>query len=180
MVQELATDRLLLQEIKPEDQPFIFEGLSHPEVIPFYGVRYDSLEATRAQIEWYQKMVDDGSGISWKISHIHTGERIGVISIYYYKPEHNKAEIGFWLLPQFWNWGYALEALNAVVAYWKSEKALHRLEAFVEEGNNGSSKLLERAGFQYEGTMRDCEIKNGKYISLLIYALLFDEVHEST
>ena len=172
MVPQIVTDRLLLHEITPEDQQFIFEGLSHPEVIPFYGVRYDSFETTGAQVEWYKKMIEDGSGIPWKISHIQTGESIGVLAVYFYKQEHNKAEIGFWLLPKFWNKGYALEALNAAVAYWKSSKGLHRLEGFVEEGNTASSKLLEKAGFQYEGTMRECEIKNGKYISLQIYALL--------
>ncbi len=58
--------------------------------------------------------------------------------------------------------------------YWKNEKSLHRLEAFVEEGNKASSRLLEKAGFRYEGMMQDCEIKDGRFISLLIYAIIFD------
>jgi ribosomal-protein-alanine N-acetyltransferase len=173
MVPELTTERLLLQEIKPEDQPFIYEGLSHPEVIPFYGVRYDSLEATGAQMEWYKKMAEEGSGASWKMVERGSGRKIGVTSVYYYKPEHNKAEVGFWLLPEHWHKGFALEALNAAIDYWKNEKALHRMEAFVEDGNEASGKLLKKAGFSYEGTMRDCEIKNGRYISLEIYALIF-------
>lgn len=172
MVPELSTERLLLQEITPDDQQFVFEGLSHPEVIPFYGVRYNSFEATGAQMDWYKQMVKDGSGIPWKMVDRKTGEKMGVVAVYFYKPEHNKAEIGFWLLPKYWNKGFALEALMAVVSYWKIEKGLHRLEGFVEEGNAASSKLLEKAGFQYEGTMQECEIKNGQYLSLRIYALL--------
>lgn len=100
---------------------------------------------------------------------------MGVTAVYYYKPEHQKAEIVFWLLPMYWNKSIALEALNAVIAYWKSEKCLHPLVGFVEEGNTASSKLLQKAGFRYEGTMRECEFKNGKYISSLIYALLLGE-----
>ncbi|MDQ3278118.1 MAG: GNAT family N-acetyltransferase [Bacteroidota bacterium] len=172
MAAEIFTDRLLLREVQPEDQAFIFEGLSHPEVIPFYGVRYDSFDATGAQMDWYRKLREDGTGLSWIIINHQTGEKMGDISVYAFKPEHNKAEVGFWLLPTYWNRGYAAEALQAVINYWKAEKALHRLEAFVEEGNRASSNLLERAGFQYEGTMRDCEVKNGRYISLHIYALL--------
>ena len=170
MFPELTTTRLLLQEIRPEDQAFIFGGLSHPEVIPFYGVRYDSFEAAAAQMKWYQQMVDAGTGVPWKIREKESGRDVGVISVYAYKPEHNKAEVGFWLLPQFWNKGYAAEALQAVLVYWKNNNGLHRMEAFVEEGNRASSKLLEKADFQYEGTMRDCEIKNSRYISLQIYA----------
>jgi ribosomal-protein-alanine N-acetyltransferase len=172
MFPELTTQRLLLQEVKPEDQGFIFEGLSHPEVIPFYGVRYDSFDATKAQMDWYRNIYQEGTGISWKIVHKETKENIGDISVYLFKPAHNKAEIGFWLLPQFWNKGFAIEAVTAVINYWKTEKGLHRIEAFVEEGNSASSKLLEKAGFVYEGTMRDCEIKNGRYISLRIYGLI--------
>ncbi|HEV7330713.1 MAG TPA: GNAT family N-acetyltransferase [Flavisolibacter sp.] len=172
MFPELDTMRLLLQEIKPKDQAFIFEGLSHPEVIPYYGVRYNSFEATEAQMDWYSQLAEQGSGLAWKMVEKQTGEKVGVIAVYAYKPEHNKAEVGFWLLPQFWNKGYASEALQSVNDYWKKVKSLHRMEAFVEEGNTASSKLLEKAGFHYEGTMRDCEIKHGKYISLLIYALL--------
>lgn len=172
MFPDLTTHRLLLKQIVPEDQKFIFEGLSHPEVIPFYGVRYESFEATIAQMDWYHKMLKEGTGIPWKIVDKETLESTGVMSIYFYKPEHNKAEVGFWLLPQYWNKGFASEALKAAIEYWKNEKKLHRLEGFVEEGNKASSKLLEKAGFAYEGTMRDCEIKEGKYISLLIYGLI--------
>ncbi len=172
MFPEIETERLLLQQILARDQQFIFEGLSHPDVIPFYGVRYDSFEATKAQMDWYDKMLTEGTGIPWKIVDKQTSESMGVISIYFYKPEHNKAEVGFWLLPQYWNKGFASEALSATTDQWKKEKGLHRLEGFVEEGNTASSRLLEKSGFQYEGIMRDCEIKNGNYISLLIYGLI--------
>jgi [ribosomal protein S5]-alanine N-acetyltransferase len=172
MFPELSTERLLLQQIFPEDQPFIFEGLNHPAVIRFYGVSYQTFEATAAQMKWYQTMVAEGQGIPWKMVDKVSGEKIGVIAVYFYKPEHQKAEVGFWLLPQFWYKGYALEALKAVVYYWQTEKQLHRMEALVEEGNQGSSKVLEKAGFVFEGTMRECEIKNGCFISLRIYSLI--------
>jgi ribosomal-protein-alanine N-acetyltransferase len=35
MFPELTTERFLLQQVVPEDQQFIFEGLSHPDIIPF-------------------------------------------------------------------------------------------------------------------------------------------------
>ncbi|HEU4901468.1 MAG TPA: GNAT family N-acetyltransferase, partial [Flavisolibacter sp.] len=143
----LSTERLLLQPIGPDDQPFIFEGLSHPEVIPFYGVRYLSLEETGRQMDWYAKMYREETGIAWKIVDKQSGCKMGVIAYYFYKPEHRKAEVGFWLLPQFWNKGFISEALVSVVAYCKNEKGIHRLEAFVEEGNRASSRVLEKAGF---------------------------------
>ena len=174
MLPELNTERLLLRQVKDEDQAFIFQGLSHPDVIPFYGVRYNSLEATKAQMEWYAKSIDNDAGGPWKIIHRESGMAMGVIAYYHHNKEHRKAEVGFWLLPQYWHQGYAAEALQEVLRYCQEEKTIHRLEAFVEEGNRASSQLLQKCNFKYEGTMRDCEIKNGKFISLQIYALIFD------
>lgn len=170
---ELSTERLLLQRILPADQAFIFEGLSHPSVIPFYGVRYESFDATGVQMDWYEKMLQEGTGFAWKMVEKKSGAPVGVISVYYYKEEHRKAETGFWLLPDFWSKGYASEALKEVILYCKEQMHLHRLEAFVEEGNKASCFLLEKNGFQHEGLMKDCEKKEGRFISLHIYALLF-------
>jgi ribosomal-protein-alanine N-acetyltransferase len=172
MFPELITDRFFLQQIFPKDQQFIFQGLSHPDVIPFYGVRYDSFEATKKQMEWYEKSYNDGTGGPWKIVDKNTGEKIGVVAYYFHKPEHKKAEVGFWIFPQYWNKGIVTEVLKVVIEYCQQQKDIHRLEAFVEEGNVASIKVLEKVGFVCEGMMKDCEIKNGKFISLRIYGLI--------
>ena len=50
--------------------------------------------------------------------------------------------------------------------------ALHRLLAVVEEPNLPSARLLERVGFHYDGTARECEWKGDRPVSLRHYALL--------
>jgi ribosomal-protein-alanine N-acetyltransferase len=175
MFPELTTARFLLKQVQPSDQAFLFEGLSDPIAMPHNGVYYKTLEETAAQLEWYDKNWQSGTGINWKIESKETGESIGVISVYFYKPEHKKAEIGYWILPRYWRQGIASEVMQPVIDYWKTVKGLRRLEAFIEEENISSIKLLEKSGFAYEGTMRDCEIKFGRFINLHIYSLLFTE-----
>src|SRR5438067_7883077 len=109
MFPELNTNRLIRKQTTANDQQFIFEGLSHPEVIPFYGVQFDSFEHTKVQMDWYDNILKEASGIPWKIIDKETLKQVGVVSIYYYKANHNKAELGFWLLPGFWNKGIASE-----------------------------------------------------------------------
>ncbi len=67
MAPELTTERFRLKHILPQDQEFIFQGLSHPQVIPFYGVRYHSLEATKEQMEFYAELSRNDTGYWWKI-----------------------------------------------------------------------------------------------------------------
>lgn len=172
MFPELASERFLLQQIVRADQAFVFEGLGHPQVIPFYGVWYESFEATAAQMDFYDDQWNNGTGCFWKVVDKSSGERAGVVGFNNYSSQHQKAEIGYWLLPQFWRKGIITEVLPVMINYMQNERKIHRIESLVEEGNDDSNKVMERLGFQYEGTMRDCEIKRGKYISLRIYSLL--------
>lgn len=173
MFPELTTERFILTQVLPEDQDFLFKGLSDPVAMPHNGVYFSTFEETKVQLDWYERNYRTGTGISWKILSKNNGEKLGVVSVYYYKPEHKKAELGYWVLPEFWNKGIISEAIQVVINYWQKEKKLHRLEALVEEKNIGSIRVLEKAGFVHEGTMRDYEIKFGKYINLRMYSLVF-------
>ncbi len=93
MFPELTTERFILKQVQPGDQQFIFEGLSDPIATPYYGVYYKSFEETKTQLDWYEKSYNDGTGIHWKIAEKASGKSVGVISVYYYKPEHKKAEV---------------------------------------------------------------------------------------
>lgn len=172
MFPELSTERFFLRRILPEDRPFIFEGLSNPEVIPYYGVSYDTLEATGVQIEFYERIWRERTGCWWKIVDRESGLPVGACGMNGYQPEHEKAEIGYWLLPAYWKKGIMPEVVPVMIRHLFSAWKLHRLEAVIENGNVASCKLTEKLGFRYEGTLREAEIKKGKRISLLYYGLL--------
>ena len=172
MFPELHTKRFLLKRIMPEDQAFIFKGLSHPDVIPYYGVQYKTFEETTGQMNFYDSLWRDKTGIWWKIVDRDNDNPVGACGMNYYNVTHEKAEIGYWLLPEYWKKGIMPEVLPVMIGHLFSHWKLHRLEAVVEDGNDTSRRLAEKLGFQLEGKMRDAEIKNGKRISLLMYSLL--------
>jgi ribosomal-protein-alanine N-acetyltransferase len=86
--------------------------------------------------------------------------------------EHKKAEIGFWLQPEFWGKGLMTETMPLIFNYAFQSIGLHRIEGFVETENIGCKKALAKLQFTLEGTMQDCEIKNDTFISVSIYAKL--------
>lgn len=171
----LSTSRLLLRKITDSDLHHIYKGLSHPEVIPYYGVQYDSIEATKSQLQWYQQLETDDTGIWWAICSPNNEHFYGAIGFNNWHKEFKKAEIGFWLLPEFWKQGFVAEALAVVCDYAFTTMQLHRIEAQVEPENIASKNSLLKFGFIYEGTLRDCEIKNNQYISLDLFAILNDQ-----
>ncbi|RYY90006.1 MAG: N-acetyltransferase [Chitinophagaceae bacterium] len=172
----LTTPRLLLRPFIPGDIQNVYRGLSHPQVIPYYGVRYDSLEATKAQMDFYTELEREGTGAWWAVCSPDNSIFYGAGGLNGLQKMHRKAEIGFWLLPEYWGNGFMQEAMPVLCRYGFETMKLHRIEGFVESENSACQRAMERLGFRHEGRMRDCEWKDGRFISLDCYALLESEM----
>ncbi len=168
----LKSNRLLLRPFKETDIGSVFQGLSNPDIIKYYGVSYDSLEATNEQMNWFKNLEIEETGIWFAICSSNNKTFYGAGGLNNISKEHKKAEIGFWLLTDFWRKGIMTEALPLICNYGFTHLDLHRIEGFVESENINCKKTLTKLGFLHEGTMRDCEIKNEAFISLDIYSKL--------
>jgi ribosomal-protein-alanine N-acetyltransferase len=166
----IQTDKLLLRSFAEDDLENIFKGLSHPDVIKYYGVSYHSLEAAKKQLEFFKELESNETGKWWAVCSPDNKIFYGAGGLNNCNNLHKKGEIGFWLLPQFWNKGLMKEALPLIINYGFKKLNLHRIEGFVETENLICKKVIEKLGFNHEGTMKDCEIKIGKFISLDIYS----------
>jgi RimJ/RimL family protein N-acetyltransferase len=102
-------------------------------------------------------------------------EAIGGIGLTPQEDVHrHSAEVGYWLGEPFWGRGIATSALRAVTEYAFAEFELVRLYAFVFEWNRASARVLEKAGYTYEGCLRKSAIKDGESIDQLLYALVLE------
>ena len=173
-IKSIKTERLTLRPIKDSDLNHIFQGLSHSEVIKHYGISFTTLQEAKQQIQWYDDLIKNETGYWWAIELSESNEFIGSVGLNDIKKEHHRGEIGFWLLPEFWGNGYITEAASNVINVGFETFNLHRIQAWVESGNNGSRQVLKKLGFIYEGILKDYEIKNDQYISVEIYSRLVD------
>ncbi|XDZ51986.1 GNAT family N-acetyltransferase [Neisseriaceae bacterium CLB008] len=171
----LILNRVCLRDFVAADRPYVYAGLSHPEVIKHYGISYDSLEATQAQMQWFQDIVATKSGYWLAIETLETRQFVGAIGVSDRHLVHRSAELGYWLLPDYWGQGLMAEALQGFLDFAFGRLGLHNVHALVEVPNQASRQLLVRAGFTLEGIMRECEWKDDGYISLCRYALLRHE-----
>ncbi len=172
---KIRTNRLLLRQFVDSDIENVFKGLSHPDIIKHYGISFDSLESTKEQMTWFADLEKTGTGIWFAVCSPDNETFFGAGGLNDLCKEHRKAEIGFWLLPEFWGQGIMKEAMPLICDYGFEQLGLHRIEGFVESDNTNCKKAMAKLDFQCEGTMKDCEIKNGKFISLDIYAKLKTE-----
>ena len=172
----IKTERLLLRQFADNDLENVFEGLSHPEVIKYYGVSFQTLEATKEQMLFFADLEKNDTGIWFAICSADNKTFYGAGGLSNLSKEHKKAEIGFWLIPNFWGYGIIKEAIPLICNYGFDNLGLHRIEGFVESKNKNCKSVMAKLDFQYEGTLKDCEIKNGKFISLDIYAKVKDDL----
>jgi RimJ/RimL family protein N-acetyltransferase len=93
---------------------------------------------------------------------LNTNDFIGVFGIKFSNRKYNKGELWFKFDPEFWNHGYATEALTYFVKICFAEHKLHRLEAGCAINNLGSKRVLEKCGFVQEGIQRqNLPLKSG-------------------
>ncbi len=68
------------------------------------------------------------------------------------------------------------EAVKQICEFVFSESDMIRIYAEPFAYNEASCRVLEKAGFQYEGTLRKNAVKNGKIIDMKMYFLIKENV----
>jgi ribosomal-protein-alanine N-acetyltransferase len=84
------------------------------------------------------------------------------------------AEVGYWLGEPFWGCGILSEVVPAFTKWALAEFQLTRIEAWVFEWNPASARVLEKAGYVREGTLRRSAVKDGVIINRWLYAYVVE------
>ncbi len=96
----------------------------------------------------------------------------GVISLTLQKDIlRHSAEIGYWIGEPFWCKGIGTATVALIVEYGFKSLGLQRIFASVFEGNIASQRVLEKCGFQLEGTFRKGVFKNNRFLNDHRYGL---------
>jgi len=147
----LETERLTLRELTKSDAHFIHELLNEPSFIQNIGDRgVRTLSDAEKYLETgpiasYER---NGFGL-WCVSLKESNESLGMCGLIK-RDTLDDVDIGYAFLPRFWSKGYAVEAALACRDYARDAAKLNRLVAIVDPANQGSIRVLEKIGMQYE------------------------------
>ena len=84
-------------------------------------------------------------------------------------------EMGFALVPNERGKGYGTEAIQMMVDYLFLNTQVVRIQVQTDEENMPSKRVLEKAGFTREGTMRKASYVRREYRDMYLYSILRDE-----
>ena len=146
---ELETERLVLRRMTISDKLDIFAMQSDPKM----SEHSDSQPAldiseTIAYIEKMEAGVDDGKWLIWAMEDKLTKKVIGTVCIWDFSNDQKTAELGYGIIPEARGKGLMQEALTAAVTYGFSTLKMDFLDAYTEENNQPSIRLLQRCGFE--------------------------------
>ena len=102
---------------------------------------------------------------------------VGSIGIFRQGNIHRQtAELGYYIAEEYWGKGIMTEAVKQICGYVFDKSDIIRIYAEPFVYNAASCRVLEKAGFQYEGTLRSNAVKNGEIIDMKMYSLLKTEI----
>jgi RimJ/RimL family protein N-acetyltransferase len=151
----LETDRLIVRLITLDDASFILTLLNEPSFLRYIGDKQvRNLEDARQYIlngpvASYER---HGFGLClMELTESHTP--VGMCGILK-RDGLPDPDIGFALLPDFWNKGLAFEAATAILQDARERLKLNRILAITSLDNDASINLLERLGFRLERVIK--------------------------
>lgn len=98
---------------------------------------------------------------------------LGFIDLFDFEPKHHRVGLGIVIFSEeHKRKGIATEALKLVCNYAFKNLNVHQIFASITEGNIGSIKLFENAGFERSGVKRDWVFFNESYQHEYFYQLI--------
>ena len=126
---------------------------------------------TEADADWWLGMIAENEGKEgvWR-SIWADGQLVGSISVER-KNDGDRAigEIGYMILTPWWSQGIGTESVRQICEIAFRELELQQIIGNVFPENVASARVLEKNGFQLNGTMTGSIVKNGSLLDVKVY-----------
>ena len=165
-----------IRKWKLSDAKNLADALSNPKIQDNLrdGLPYPYME--QDGIEFISEMLSADENETFAFAIIVDNIAIGSIGVFRQGNIHKRtAELGYYIAEEYWGRGIMTEAVEQICEYVFDKSDIIRIYAEPFAYNIASCRVLEKAGFQYEGTLRSNAVKNGKVIDMKMYSLLKNE-----
>ncbi|MFX1410912.1 MAG: GNAT family N-acetyltransferase [Promethearchaeota archaeon] len=175
VIEEINDNNIYLRKISKNDAKFLFNSLKKREITNYMSLGpLKTYESSKRLIGNYIKYWDNFSQYNYIIEK-REGILInntGSISLWNINWHHKRAEIGIWLIPDYWNLGIGEKAINLIKIISYDHLKLNRLEAHIAIKNIRSISVFKKCDFVEEGILSQYLNIEGKYHDALILACL--------
>jgi len=158
-----------------EDAPALAQILNNPKIhdnlrdgLPLPYTTADAESFISAMLS-----ADPGTTYAWAVTA--DGAVAGSIGAFRKDNVHRlTAEMGYYVGEAYWGKGVMTQAVQQACRYIFEHTDIVRIFADPYDFNAASCRVLEKAGFTCEGTLRKNAVKNGRIVDVKMYAILKD------
>lgn len=156
--------------------------------IHYAGELYEEIENNRIRLARWFPWADKVTSIDDEIENIKIARKnnaestalittilvnnkaVGVIDLHNINQTNKHAEIGYWISQSAQGRGIITECVNRITTVAFEELKLHKLSIIAESENKKSLAVAQRTNFQYEATLKEHKVYNGKFKDYIIYS----------
>lgn len=170
----IVDDNIFLDQPDKKDKESLISFLTDKEI--YNNTLRLPYPYTSKDADWWIKYVEENrkrSGILLNFAIRDKDKKLmGGISYHArYGLNSHKDELGYWLARKYWNKGIMSKVVKCFCQYGFDSLHLIRIEATVFENNVSSCRVLEKCGFEYEGTLKKYYLKDENFIDVRLYAV---------
>ena len=103
---------------------------------------------------------------------------IGCVGLLDINSNAKRAEMGYWVCKKLWKQGIATEAAKGMLNWGFKTLGLHSVIARYFDINPASGKVMQKCGMRYVGTIRDHEVRFGKFYNVGYYEIIESDLKE--
>ncbi len=169
--------RVRLRGVEKADVPKFYEWINDPDVtdglavyLPFSMQDEEKWLESIGSREQAEKplAIEMREGRGWRL--------IGNCSFFHIEWTNRAAEFGIMIGDKsIWNKGYGTETVELILQHGFDTLNLNRVFLRVYSSNPRARRAYEKAGFVFEGTMREAVYKRGKYADVHFMSVLRSE-----
>jgi ribosomal-protein-serine acetyltransferase len=132
-----------------------------------------SVESFNNHISFCKKKEAEGTDYAFII--MFNNNMAGRIGIHYIDAANRIASIGYWMGEGFQGKGIMTRSCTAIVDHCFHVLDMNRVQIKAATGNKKSRAIAEKLNFKNEGTLRQAELVNEKFLDIVLYAMLKEE-----
>jgi ribosomal-protein-alanine N-acetyltransferase len=166
---ELTGNGFTLRGWHPDDSLSLQHHANNPNVAASLLDRFPNPYTLEDAVNWIKINLNQDPLINFAIAV--EGSAVGGIAIDLRQDVYRKTPlIGYWLGEEHWGKGIMPQAVKLIVDYAFKNLDIICIQAFILSSNPKSMRVLEKAGFQKQGILKQSVIKAGNILDEHVYA----------
>ena len=175
--EQLQSERLLIRVARPGDGPMLSDAIadSHAELAPWLGWVTPPPSPDEAEarcVAAHERFLRNEDLMAFFLAK-ETGELVGGSGLHKADWTLRQFEVGYWGRARFAGSGLMTEGVRALARHAIEVLGANRVFLTTDERTERSRRLAERAGFEFEGTLRRDRLDlEGKLRNTRVYAIV--------